>query len=202
VKLKFSYFVYKKAVAPQVCDQIIALLSKEKKKLGTVADKRKVKSKKQREELFKFRNSKVAFRKDPFLYRVIHPFIKDANEKAGWNFQWDSSESCQLTEYSKGQYYHWHQDSWDEPYKKGFFKGKIRKLSSVLVLTDGSKYTGGDLEFNYPTGFQNTKTETHPFLREKGSLVVFPSFIYHRVTPVKKGTRHSLTTWHLGHPYV
>ena len=86
--------------------------------------------------------------------------------------------------------------------KKVFFKGKIRKLSSVLVLTDGSKYVGGDLEFNYPTGFQNTKTETHPFLREKGSLVVFPSFVWHRVTPVTKGIRHSLTTWHLGSPYV
>ena len=131
MKLKFSYYVYKQAVAPQVCDQIISYYKKEKNENWEQLQIEEKQNKKQREELFKDRKSKVAFRKDPFLYRIIHPFIKDANEKSGWNFQWDSSESCQLTEYAKGQYYHWHQDAWDEPYKKGFFKGKIRKLSSV-----------------------------------------------------------------------
>ena len=36
---------------------------------------------------------------------------------AGWNFQWDWSESCQFTKYKKGQYYDWHCDSWDRIYK-------------------------------------------------------------------------------------
>ncbi len=38
--------------------------------------------------------------------------------------------------------------------------------------------------------------------KSKGSVIVFPSFIYHRVTPVTKGTRYSLVTWNLGYPYV
>jgi hypothetical protein len=40
-----------------------------------------------------------------------------ANKNAGWNFEWDCSESCQFTKYSKGQYYGWHCDSWDKPYE-------------------------------------------------------------------------------------
>ena len=36
---------------------------------------------------------------------------------------------------------------------------------------------------------------------EKGSLIVFPSFVWHRVKPVTKGVRYSMPTWHLGWPY-
>jgi PKHD-type hydroxylase len=35
----------------------------------------------------------------------------------------------------------------------------------------------------------------------KGSIVVFPSFLWHRVKPVTKGTRYSLVLWHLGYPF-
>ena len=35
----------------------------------------------------------------------------------------------------------------------------------------------------------------------KGSLVVFPSFVWHRVCPVKKGSRYSLVIWNLGWPF-
>ena len=35
----------------------------------------------------------------------------------------------------------------------------------------------------------------------KGSLVVFPSFVWHRVKPVKKGSRYSLVIWNLGWPF-
>ena len=35
-----------------------------------------------------------------------------------------------------------------------------------------------------------------------GSVVVFPSFLYHQVTPVLRGTRKSLVCWFVGNPYV
>ena len=31
--------------------------------------------------------------------------------------------------------------------------------------------------------------------RSKGCLLVFPSFLSHRVTPIIKGTRYSIITW-------
>ena len=58
-----------------------------------------------------------------------------------------------------------------------------------LVLNDD--FEGGDLEiFGVPT----PKLET-------GSMIFFPSFIAHEVTPVTKGTRYSLVLWFLGTPW-
>jgi PKHD-type hydroxylase len=35
----------------------------------------------------------------------------------------------------------------------------------------------------------------------RGSIVVFPSHVWHRVKPVTKGTRYSLVIWNLGYPF-
>jgi PKHD-type hydroxylase len=35
----------------------------------------------------------------------------------------------------------------------------------------------------------------------KGSIIIFPSFVWHRVKPVTEGTRYSLVLWNLGKPY-
>ena len=47
------------------------------------------------------------------------------------------------------------------------------------------------------------KANTHVLkeIRSKGSLVVFPSDVWHRVKPVTKGTRHSLVIWNVGDPF-
>ena len=39
-------------------------------------------------------------------------------------------------------------------------------------------------------------------IKNKGSIVVFPSFVWHKVRPVTKGLRYSLVAWNLGNPYV
>jgi PKHD-type hydroxylase len=70
----------------------------------------------------------------------------------------------------------------------------------TLNLTDPSTYEGGDLEFN----FQDTLNDKKVSFKEsklQGSITFFPSFVFHRVTPVTKGTRWSLVAWMLGRPY-
>jgi len=32
----------------------------------------------------------------------------------------------------------------------------------------------------------------------KGDIIFFPSFEFHRVLPISKGVRHSLVTWFVG----
>ena len=82
-------------------------------------------------------------------------------------------------------------------------KGKIRKLSVTVSLTDPKEYKGGELEFD----FRDKDPDKKPNIRActeilpKGSLVVFPSFVWHRVKPVTKGVRHSLVIWNLGYPF-
>jgi len=127
-----------------------------------------------------------------------------ANQMAGWNFQWDWTESCQFTIYKKGQYYDWHCDSWDKPYaEEGPTKGKIRKLSNVVQLTDPKEYEGGELEFDFRQydPDKKRKTQIAKEIAPKGSIIVFPSFVWHRVKPVTKGVRYSLVNWNLGWPF-
>lgn len=69
----------------------------------------------------------------------------------------------------------------------------IRKLSCVLLLDDPNKFEGGDFEIKYSGKGQKEKIE---FVR--GRLIIFPSFILHRVTPVTKGIRRTLVNWILG----
>ena len=127
-----------------------------------------------------------------WIYRELHPLVHEANANAGWNYHWDWSEPCQFTKYdgSKKQHYDWHTDSGVKPNPNG----KVRKLSMTVALVDGDQYEGGDFEI---IGLK----EPLPRL-EKGTIIVFPSFIDHRVTPVTKGTRYSLVTWFVGPPFV
>lgn len=37
--------------------------------------------------------------------------------------------------------------------------------------------------------------------KELGTIIIFPSFVYHQVTPITKGTRKSLVNWSLGFPF-
>ena len=154
--------------------------------------------------LQKKRDSNIVWMNDRWIYKEIQPYVHQANKNAGWNFDWDFSESCQFTIYKKGQYYDWHCDSWDKPYvEEGPTKGKIRKLSVTVSLTDPKEYKGGELEFD----LRNLDPDKKPNIRActeilpKGSLVVFPSFVWHRVKPVTKGVRHSLVIWNLGYPF-
>ena len=60
---------------------------------------------------------------------------------------------------------------------------------------------GGDLEFDLRYQ-EKPKIVICKELKNKGSMVVFPSFVWHRVKPVTEGTRYSLVAWNLGQPYV
>jgi len=155
------------------------------------------------------RSSDVVWLNDPWIYKEIQPYVHIANKNAGWNFQWDQSEACQFTKYKLNQHYDWHCDSWNRPYNKPNNPrehGKIRKISMTCQLTDGSEYKGGELEFDY--------RDYDPYMRDtskhvvqvkeilpKGSIVLFPSFVWHRVKPVTSGTRYSLVVWNLGYPF-
>ena len=206
MNLKHHYWFFQKAIPKKTCDEIIKYGLTKKKNLavtgGTVLEKLKgAKKKKAILNLKTKRDSNVVWIEEKWLYDLIQPYVHIANKNAGWNFEWDRSEAVQFTIYKKNQYYGWHCDSWTDPYKNVHknFDGKIRKLSVSVSLNDSSKYTGGELEFdlkNRDPGI-NTITECKE-IKEGGSVVVFPSFLWHRVKPITKGTRYSLVMWNLG----
>jgi len=208
MNLSNYYWYFKSALTPKFCDDVIkhGLNNKESlARTGGYGDKELTKD--QIKDMKRKRNSDITWFNDTWIYKEIHPYIHQANKSAGWNFEWDRSESCQFTKYKHGQFYDWHCDSWDKAYKKeGPDKGKIRKLSVTCQLTDGSEYTGGELEFDFRNYDPHMREEVKHLkqakeILPKGSIIVFPSFLWHRVKPVMKGTRYSLVLWNLGYPF-
>ena len=200
------YWYFQSAIPERICDDIVRYGKQLQDNLATTGGYGDIKklNQSQIKDLKKKRDSNIVWMNDRWIYKEIHPYVHQANKNAGWNFEWDWSESCQFTIYKKGQYYDWHCDSWDKPYmEEGPTKGKIRKLSVTVTLSDPKEYKGGELEFD----FRNMDPDKKPNFRKckeilpKGSLVVFPGFVWHRVCPVKKGSRHSLVIWNLGWPF-
>ena len=216
MNLSNYYWYFKSAIPPKICDDIIKYGLSHQEDLaitGGYGRDRNLKEKPLKEEevidLKKKRNSNIVWLNDKWIYKEIHPYVHEANKLAGWNFDWDFSESCQFTKYKLNQYYDWHCDSWDKPYDKTDdpnSHGKIRKLSMTCQLTDGSEYQGGELQFDCRNYDPHMRDEDKHLLTvkeilPKGSIVVFPSFVWHRVQPVTKGTRYSLVIWNLGYPF-
>jgi PKHD-type hydroxylase len=209
MNLKNGYWFWKKAIPPRLCDDIIQYGLRNKKERAITGDQGRdrdlVKNPlnvKEIKQLKKIRDCDVVWMNDNWIYKEIQPYVRSANSLAGWNFQWQQSEACQFTVYTKGQYYGWHQDSWQEAYKNpGALQGKTRKLSMTVSLSDQKEYSGGNLEFDFRAISKN-KPWACKEINSKGSLVVFPSFVWHRVTPVTRGIRYSLVSWHTGDPFI
>ena len=207
--LQYYYWYFKSAIPPRICDDIVKYGLKHDDDmaitggLGRDRDLQKQPlNKKEIKDLKKKRNSSIVWMNDRWIYKEVQPYIKTANRSAGWNFSWDYSESCQFTKYKSGQYYDWHCDSWSGAYKeKGPSNGKIRKLSVTVSLSNEKDYEGGELEFQFRNGDNPRQSQVCKHILPKGSLVVFPSFVWHRIKPVKKGVRYSLVMWNLGYPF-
>jgi|TARA_R110002012_G_scaffold21960_2_gene76013 PKHD-type hydroxylase len=207
MQLQNYFYWFKDAVPKHVCDDIVRYAKSIKDQMavtGGYGDKKL--NKKEVQDLKKKRDSDIVWLSERWIYGAVHPWIHEANRQANWNFEWSFSESCQFTKYKKGQYYDWHCDSWDRPYHKPEdpnSHGKQRKLSVTLSLSDEKDYKGGELEFDFRNRDPDKKATTHILkeIRSKGSLVVFPSDVWHRVKPVKSGVRHSLVIWNLGWPF-
>ena len=121
-----------------------------------------------------------------YITDMLWFFAHEANRNA-FGFNIDYLPDIQYTKYTAEENgkYDWHHDTfWGNP------SAYDRKLSIVIQLSDPSEYEGGDFEFD-------NQYAQIPFdqARAKGTVIVFPSFINHRVTPVTKGERRSLVSW-------
>ena len=123
-----------------------------------------------------------------WVYARLLEHIVDLNERY-WRFDLDFiGEEIQYGEYTENGHYRWHLDL-------GGGTSPNRKLSCSVQLSAPDEYAGGGLEFQV-----GSNTVAAP--RTQGTLVVFPSFLVHRVAPVTHGMRRSLVAWVSGtRPY-
>ncbi|AJA07498.1 2OG-Fe(II) oxygenase [Sphingopyxis fribergensis] len=179
--MKNIWEVWTSALSLEECDDIIAKAEAYPVKTATVGFEQ---SNRVDEKL---RESSVRWlppHREPALVQRIMGFVRSSNRT---NFGFDIVEpfDIQFTEYhgSRNGKYDWHHDvrlTSSAPYD--------RKLSVVIQLSHRDDYEGGEFEFS---------TVAHPgtVFEPRGSMLIFPSFLQHRVLPVTKGTRHSLVTW-------
>jgi len=185
-----SHWCYKNAIIKEDCDKIIKF-AKDKwlsAGIGDEYDPDKPNVDK------KIRNSDVVWHNDNDLYKLVWSYVNDANENAKWKFQLDSCQTMQITRYQVDGHYDFHADG------NGFTReisnsdsctnNKTRKLSMSIVLNDD--FEGGEFEF-----FSGEEINS-----KRGTVIVFPSHLVHRVKPVTKGIRYSLVVWFCGEPFI
>jgi len=210
MNLNNYYYFFREALTPRFCDEIIKYGKSQQEQLAlTGGQTEKVNKGKPLEEkdildLKKKRDSNIVWLSDSWIYKELHPYVHQANRLAGWNFEWSFSEACQFTKYGLKQHYGFHCDSWNSPYDNPAnpdTHGKIRKLSMTCSLSDPSEYEGGQLQFQFRNEDDPTTTRNCIEILPRGSICVFPSHVWHQVTPVTKGIRYSLVVWSLGYPF-
>ena len=166
-----------------------------------------------------FRNSNVTWidesDKDgalpwPELTKQITQQVNNINDKH-WGFDLSKCEPLQYSIYNKGDYYNWHNDQRESVYEDGL----ARKLSFTVFLNED--YDGGDFEIVQLSAEKelpklNVENVSATLLVNEGgmitgpqpaagTMIVFPSYLWHRVEPVIKGPRKSLVGWFLGKPF-
>ena len=87
------------------------------------------------------RNSSISWIKNNFTLQEYFRYIQATNNLF-WNYELTDIEPMQYTEYDKGQYYNWHIDTHNKPYKNGL----IRKLSFIVFLS--SDFSGGEFDIS------------------------------------------------------
>ncbi len=135
-------------------------------------------------ENLEYRRSKVGWLTgNDLINDIMRPFIQEASSVMGVKV-YDQTE-IQYTEYhgtNEGKY-DWHHDvDWNNS------DNLDRKLSVTIQLSDADEYEGGTFEF---------KEVENPSLqfKDKGTILIFPSYLVHRVLPVTSGVRKTLVAW-------
>ena len=169
------------ALNPSECDQIIERSERYNELEATVGFSDSLRSD------FAYRTSSIRWldvRAETVIVERIMGLVRASN-RSNFGVEIDAPFEIQFTEYraTNQGHYDWHQDvGLESP------RPFARRLSVVVQLSDPTGYEGGAFEF---FGLENPGDVFAP----RGSVLIFPSFLQHRVLPVTKGLRRSLVTW-------
>ena len=142
------------------------------------------------------RRSKVSFHtlneNNRWVFERLNAVIGMVNDR-WYNFDLNGYSVIQYTEYHGDDHgcYDWHTDLFMGSLPAGE-QTETRKLSLTCLLNDPIKdFDGGDLQFGHESNFKSAEMK-------KGTMILFPSFNLHRVSPVTRGVRKSMVVWVVG----
>ena len=108
--------------------------------------------------------------------------VSDLLSEAAAAFDFDISkplENFKLINYRRGNRVAWHVDC-------GGGQTSTRKLTLTALLSSPATFDGGVLTI---------PGQLHELHRDIGDVVIFPSFVAHKVTTLTRGVRHALVVW-------
>lgn len=202
-------FIIHNMLPPEVCNKLIESYQdktsegKHYNKSGELDNQKQV------------RDSNVVFINEPHVLDKIQVAIKIANHAAGWNLDITATEDIQFTKYGPEQHYNWHEDgmSCHNTKRRYVFEkpnglnetnfphliDTCRKISGSVILNDD--FSGGEFEVAWLYTSDGKLELKKSFIKPKiGDMIIFPSYMQHRVRPVRVGTRYSLVIWAGGPP--
>ena len=131
------------------------------------------------------RSCKIRWIYDKWIQNLLWNYVQKAN--IAFDVDVQNNAEMQFTEYYSDQedHYDWHHDiNWNG------YNISDRKISITVQLSDINEYEGGDFEFD--------EIKTNADFKSKGTVLIFPSYLRHRILPITSGTRYSLVAWFSG----
>ena len=127
-----------------------------------------------------------------WLWERLVNSVKYANSK-WWNYDiYGIIDYLQLLCYEASN--NQKQKSIQDHYNKHIDNGELyyyRKISISVQLSDPQDYEGSELKLY-------TRREAENLPKARGTMILFPSFVLHEVTPIIKGKRWALVCWVCG----
>jgi PKHD-type hydroxylase len=197
-------FIIHDILPPEVCNKLIEAY---KDKTGEGSHYNKTGELDIQKEV---RDSGVVFINEPHVMEKLQTSIKISNHVSGWNLDITATEDIQFTKYGPEQHYNWHEDGTSCSFSKRRYVFEkpnglnetnfphlidtCRKISGSVILNDD--FSGGEFEVAWLASNTGELELKKSFIKPKmGDIIIFPSYLPHRVRPVKVGTRYSLVIW-------
>ncbi len=136
--------------------------------------------------LSEMRSCQVQWLPESWIQDLLWPYVENAATHA-FDVSVHNRAEVQLATYSAqhGDHYDWHQDVyWNDQ------SDSDRKLSITVQLSHSRDYTGGAFEFE--------DIQTNADFRSRGTILIFPSYLRHKVHRVTSGSRRALVAWFFG----
>jgi len=175
-------------IDPKICDWFLDSAGADFKKATILS--------KHGEDRPNIRKCQTFFNNEDWVYKIIWPYLHNANQEAQWNFEISACENYQISKYVPGDLYNTHIDGLGTHGDKIIsehenLNDKVRKISMTMLLNDPSEFEGGELLL----------LNVGAVPQKKGTMTFFPSYLPHEISPVTKGVRYSLVMWFLGYPF-
>lgn len=195
----FPYCYWDNAFSDQELDNICELMRRTELNDGYINSSKNLLDEKELPQPVvdkEIRRSKISFHtptdENTWIFLRLNSIIETMNNR-WYNFDVNGYEMFQYTEYHDYHqgHYDWHCDMFLGN-KSLEASTETRKLSLTFLLNDPTKdFEGGELQFGHENDHESAAMK-------RGSIVLFPSWMLHRVTPVTRGVRKSIVVWVLG----